>query len=437
MRSWPTAFRFFVHEARALLTRLEKVKPLSLTVPMVPAANVSVAAQYAIEQYLVHGRRRLCEMVHEFLEWLNSASVHDAPPALAQRRFTLLRLRFHSVLTQFDIFADVLDQRSEHDTGVWVSGLDAVAADALALPGRYYQCPPVICYLDRGIGAAIRRARTRLPGGGVNPVAVIRVPRERMIGSGIASSLVHEVGHQGSALLDLVNSIRPHLRGLQRVKGEWQFSWGLWERWISEILADFWSVARLGICSTLGLMGVVSLPRAFVFRPNLDDPHPSPWIRVKLSCAMGQALYPHPQWARLADLWESLYPLNGLDNRKRRLFSVLACTIPGLVPLVVYHRPPLLRGKSLHEVMALEDRQPARLAACYKAWRTSPNLIRTMPPSLVFAVIGQAKVDGQMTPEEESFTLNNMLRYWALRSALDTSAICAERQKPLATALVA
>ena len=66
------------------------------------------------------------------------------------------------------------------------------------------------------IGAAIRRARTRLPGGGENPVAIVRVPRERMVGTGIASSLVHEVGHQAAALLDLVNSLRPILKGLQR-----------------------------------------------------------------------------------------------------------------------------------------------------------------------------------------------------------------------------
>jgi hypothetical protein len=55
----------------------------------------------------------------------------------------------------------------------------------------------MVCYLDRGHGAAIRRARTRLPGGKSNPVAVIRVPRERMISHGIASSLIHEVGPSG------------------------------------------------------------------------------------------------------------------------------------------------------------------------------------------------------------------------------------------------
>jgi len=165
-----------------------------------------------------------------------------------------------------------------------------VSADALQLRHRYYDAPPVICYLDRGVGAAIRRARTRLPGGGDNPVAIIKVPRERMVGSGIASSLIHEGGAPGRALLELVESLRPVLKGLQRGSAGEREAWQLWERWISEIVADFWSIASIGVGSTLGLMGVVSLPRAFVFRLNFDDPHPAPWIRVKLSAAIGQAL---------------------------------------------------------------------------------------------------------------------------------------------------
>jgi len=126
---------------------------------------------------------------------------------MLQRRFTLIRLRFNVLMSPFDIFADVMTQRSEYETGVWLSGLDLFAADALKLPD-YYDAPPVVCYIDRGHGAAIRRARTRLPGGGNNPAAVIRVRRERMVGSGIAASLVHEVGHQAAALLDLVTSLR-------------------------------------------------------------------------------------------------------------------------------------------------------------------------------------------------------------------------------------
>ena len=90
---------------------------------------------------------------------------------------------------------------------------------------------------------------------------------------------------------------------------------------------------------------MVSLPRPFVFRLNVDDPHPVPWIRVKLSCAMGNALYPHPQWARFAELWESLYPAEGLDPERRRLLAQLQESMPGFVALLVNHRPKALRGQ--------------------------------------------------------------------------------------------
>ena len=251
------------------------------------------------------------------------------PPCEAQRRYALVRMRFNSILTQFDVFADVITQRSERDNGVWLAGLDDVAADALALPGGYYMPPPVVCYLERGHGAAIRRARTRLPGGGVVDVAIVQVPRERMVGSGIASSLVHEVGHQASVLLDLAPSLRPVLRGLQSGGGE-AIAWQYWERWISEILADLWSVAKVGVAGTMGLMGVVSLPRPFVFRIDLDDPHPAPWIRVKLSAALGEALYPDAQWGSLAAIWDTLYPKAGLSEDRCRLLTILERSMPGV-----------------------------------------------------------------------------------------------------------
>ena len=407
-----------------LATRLERVKPLALVEAMVPAAALAPAAQTAIEAYLARERRTMQAVVQGYLRWLHGPAGQSATAAEAQRRYSFLRLRFNRVLSQFDIFADVLTQRSEHETGVWLAGLDAVAADALALPGGYYAPPPVICYLDRGHGAAIRRARTRLPGGGENPVAIIRVPRKRMVGSGIASSLIHEVGHQGAALLDLANSLRPMLHGMQRSGGTNQVTWQLWERWLGEILADFWAVARVGVTATVGLIGVVSLPRAFVFRFSLDDPHPIPWIRVKLSCAMGNALYPHPQWQRLAELWESLYPTANLDAQRRTLLAQLEASMPGFVGLLVHHRPTALHGDSLGEALAVHERQPARLAATYAAWRTAPARMQIAPPSFVFAVIGQAQAAGWLTPEAVSRILAKLLTDWALRTALDASAHC-------------
>jgi hypothetical protein len=412
-------------EARALLTRLARVKPFALLEPMVPAANLLPRAQSAIDRYLADGRRDLRRMVNGFLAWLRSAQGARATASEAQRRFAYLRLRFNAVLSQFDLFNDVITQRSEHQTGVWLSGLDVVSADALALPGSYYDAPPVICYLDRGAGAAIRRARTRLPGGGENPVAVIRVPRERMVGGGIAASLIHEVGHQAAALLGLVPALRPTLRGMQHGAGANAVVWQLFERWISEIVADFWSVARIGIGAPLGLMAVVSLPRAFVFRLNVDDPHPMPWFRVKLSCAMGEALYPHPQWRRVAALWESFYPREGLPPATLELLARLEASAPAFVTLLTEHRPSSLRGQTLVDALEVGQRQPVRLSALYRRWSGTPALMYRASPSLAFAVICQARADGQLDPEDEATLLGKLLTHWALVSTLDTSFACA------------
>lgn len=416
---------FLDQEARALLTRLDRIRPFALHETMVPAAALAPPAQTAIEEFVDLGRRRLRRQVEAYRAWLRGPGA-DAAPGLQQRGFTLVRLQFNTVLTHFDLFTEVVTQRSEHRTGVWLSGLDVLAADALRLPVPDLQAPPVVCYLARGPGAAIRRARTRLPGGSPNPVAVIRIPRERMVGHGIASSLCHEVGHQGAALLGLVEHLRPLLRAEagRRPPGE-RATWDLWERWVSEVVADAWSVGKLGIASTLGLVGVVSLPRPFVFRIDPGDPHPAPWVRVRLSCALGNVLYPHRQWAALSRLWAELYPLDGLPAEDAARLRALDRSIPEFVPRLLAARPPSLAGRPLGAVLQHPGRRPEQLLALAERWRDAPGLMLGAAPTLVFAGLGQARAAGALTPEAEGRLVSDLLTRLALRSTLDISAVCA------------
>jgi len=420
-------------EARALLTRLARVRPFAVIMPMVAAAAAAPEAVLAVEHYLIHGRRELQARVRGYIRWLQDTEGRGSTAAEAQRRFAFLKLRFEAVLAQFHIFSDALTQRAEVDNGVWLAGLDVAAAEALELPGRYFAAPPVITYLDRSHGAAIRRARTRLPGGGTTPVAILRLPRERMVGSGIASSLVHEVGHQGAALIGLVESLRLTLQARGRwARDEERFAWRLWERWISEIVADVWAVAKLGIAATLGLIQVVSLPRAFVFRIQADDPHPFPWVRVKLSAAVGSLLYPDPQWQLVDSLWESFYPRADLDHGRLRAIAALEATLPELVRLLVHHRPQALRGAALHQVFPIAARQPRRLRSLFAAWHREPQHLRRAATTLVFAVLGQARQDRKLTPEQESEMVAELLRHWALRRALGDLHIAAQTPRALA-----
>ncbi len=426
--------RLLAVEAQALLTRLGQVRPFVLTETMVVAANLPYQAHRAIERFLYESRVALRREVLAFLGWLRGAG-QDASPAEQQQRFVVIRMRFNDVLAQLDLFAEVITQRSEPTTGVWLSGLDHLAADALVVPGWTQERPAQICYLARGPGAAIRRARTRLPGGRLSPVAIIRVPRERMVGHGIAGSLVHEVGHQAAALLGLVESLRAVLR--ERTGRRDDAVWQSWHRTVSECVADFFSVGKLGISSTLGLMAVVSLPRFFVFRAPGDDPHPMPYVRVLLSAQIGDTLYPNPQWRQLADVWRAFYPTDGLPPDQRRTIADLEASLPEMAAILAEHRAPALRGLTLADVMPLDERRPEQLLGRYAAWGNDIGVLARQPPTLVFATVGQARAAGRITVTQEREILSAVLTAWAVRGSLDVleraspGAPAALRPRPL------
>jgi hypothetical protein len=381
---------------------------------MVQAAAASREAQDKIDRLMRLDKQQLRQRLKGFIRKIQQNPSRSA--RILQSDYAILRLRFNALLDQLDIFADVLSQRSEHEVGIWMAGLDRLAKDALHVKGQPFRIPPLMCYLDRGHGAAIRRARTRLPGGNSNPVAIIRVPRERMVSSSIASSLIHETGHQGAALLELIPSLRLDLNKQMQMDRTNATYWKMLDRWISEILSDFWAVAVLGISATRGLIGVVSLPRYFVFRMRLDDPHPFPWIRVKISCAIGKVLYPDPQWQKLERLWQTLYSLEGLNADKRLTIKKLESILPAFVQLLIQHRPKSLKGIALQSIFPLKIRQPARLRRHWKMCKSKPDTIYGFRPAMVFALVGQARADNQITPEEEYTLLSKMLYRWALKN---------------------
>jgi hypothetical protein len=216
------------------------------------------------------------------------------------------------------------------------------------------------------------------------------------------------VGHQGAAQLRLVESLRARLGPWRRQSDAWR----LWDRWISEIVPDCWAISKIGIGSTLGLIGLVSLPRAFVFGPVGDDPHPIPWIRVLLSCAIGDRLYPDPQWTQLAGTWRSLYPLTGVPPRVVALLGELQATLPEFVSVLLGHRPEVLRNPGLER---------ATLLRRYADWRADPDRMAHAPPTLAFAVLGQARASGLLSPERESRLLHRLIVSWAMKSTLETA----------------
>ncbi|RQO32135.1 hypothetical protein DBR32_00540 [Taibaiella sp. KBW10] len=384
---------------------------------MVAAASISGSAIKKINSILkIQGYNLRCR-IDDFIKKMKQPDLLTSYEAQAQ--FALLKLHFNNILDQLDIFSDVMSQRTEFQTGVLIAGLDILAEDALNIPIPLYDVPPVVCFPERGHGAAIRKARTKLPGGISNPVAVIQIPRERLVGSGIAASIIHEVGHQGSTELGLKESIGNEIEQLMQhnMDAAHRQAWDYYKRCLSEILSDFWAMAHLGICATTGLMAVMSLPEIFLFKVNREDPHPFPWFRVMLSIAFGAYLYPDKQWNDIKQLWHSLYDTTHIPDTHKAFTDTLLALAAPFVTLVCNHQSESLKGHKLLDIFEHSGRSPQQLQQYLETWRQSPQLIFKAAPSLVFAVIGQAKWDHKISVKQECTILTKLLKHWALQRA--------------------
>ena len=172
-------------------------------------------------------------------------------------------------------------------------------------------------------------------------------------------------------------------------------------------------------------MSVVSLPRAFVFRVNVNDPHPTPWIRVKLSAASVRRFIRSPAWGRLAETWDSYYPLTGATAKQREVLRDVGTNHSGVGALLIDHRPQALGGVLCCEAMDTDELRPERLRVLLRRWRREPEHMYRTRPIVVFAAIGQGRMDGGITPEEESVVIGKLLSHWAVWSTLQAAAGCA------------
>jgi hypothetical protein len=400
-------------EAGAMERRLDAVPSFSATIPMVRIAMPAGHALEAADGTVLRSKRILRRQLREFRGGLGLCRGEPEHVGRVHRHFVGLRLRFDALLSTVDIFADALTQRAEHQTGALLRGLDALASDGLATRVPSFRPPPLCCYFDRGKGGAVRRAFTRLPGGETNAVALIRLPRERLSGIGLAS-LLHEAAHQGLADLDLAAPYRValHSAALRRRLDATVARW--WATKITELLPDAWACAKAGASATLGLFGVLESLPPFVFHDEPGDPHPMSYLRALFSAALGNACMPHPLWGCLTRLWQELYPLTSLTSEARAQLAPVLRSIPVCAELVARVRVKALDGMTLFEAVGNPDVHPGRLRP--RLDRLVQRVHRdpaSLPPTTVLAIVGMARHDGRIAPEKEHDLLTAALARWA------------------------
>ncbi|MFQ5603451.1 MAG: hypothetical protein ACE5HS_09315 [bacterium] len=262
--------------------------------------------------------------------FLNLRSIQSLP-ALEDFGRQLLNFRTSYLRTEtaVDFYADAINTRTNKEIGALLRACDFIARKSMTdlLDKLHKPTPPVLCYLDDGVGASILKAGLRFPGGPIeNPAATIKVVHHNLYRP---TSLIHEAGHQVAHILGWNRELAASLeQALGKYDSEVAETWG---SWASEIAADTFAFVHTGYGSVAALHDVVDGGASKVFRFLPGDPHPIAYIRVLLGTSMCTALWGKGPWDELALAWQHRYPLN---QKQLHVFELLNKSLP-LLPKAV------------------------------------------------------------------------------------------------------
>ena len=296
----------------------------------------SAAAWRTLERYLDVALRRQLQSAADRLardaDVLAAelrAATTEAELDAVRRRVIAFRRRYVQCETQLDFYGDAIGTRTSPRLAGLLRACDALALQSLetVLVPLRRDVPPVLTYVDKGLGASILRAGLRLVDGGpVSLAAAVKITRQNLYRP---TALIHETGHQAAHILgwndELAGSIGRELAAGPELAATWS-------GWSSEIAADTYAFAFTGYGSVAALHDVVS-GGASVFREIPGDPHPVPYLRVLLAAQMAVRFFGAGPWDDLARAWQRAYPLASAPPETRVLVERSLPYLPRLAEL--------------------------------------------------------------------------------------------------------
>lgn len=329
-------------------------------------------------------RRQLHQTVQELLRLGKTAQElvkradRDAQALMtAARAVQLFRRRFTQVETTLEFFGDAVNSRTSNSLRTTLRLLDRLATASMSpvLTEAGIPIPPVLTYVDKGMGASILRAGIRLwAPGTTNPVAAVKIVRHNLYRP---TSFFHETGHQANHLTNWVASMRA---ALSRELDDDPQLHRMWVPWASEIAADVFAFLHTGYASVSALYDVVGDDRT-ILRWPIGDPHPIGWIRTRLGCALCRHAFGQGPWDDLEQAMLSAHPLSNAEPLTAALLLRSADRLPRLAATCLTAPVPMLNGRPMTYVLdpgRVSPRELTRLERTAGAalWR-SPYWQRT------------------------------------------------------------
>jgi len=385
-----------------LRTRLVQIRMPSQALPAVAAAAVDDRALAALEDGVQQASRIMLEEIERERAALRRGPLGSSRALdAANQRLALLQIRADSLFKTLDLYTDATATRSDAEWGMLLAGTDRLVMAALdrRIPG--YEPPRVLTYLDSATrGGAITRARTRLPGGVVLPVALVRTSPESLP-TRLTSSL-HEVGHQLAVDLNQLGEARQVMEEAAFSATRDRAVAALWGSFASELMADVWSLCLGGGAPAIdGLQRVLSLPAPLLFLVRSGDPHPPGVARVAFAISFARRVDPDPLIDGLEQRFGAVYGRARVPALMRRRMAQLTRAAAPVADVLARHRFTGLGGQTVAEV---SDRETVNPVAVRRLLREReglhPQRLASISPLLALAAISSARLLGQFGAAE-------------------------------------
>jgi hypothetical protein len=308
----------------------------------------------AVERPLRNRARELGSRLRS-IEHLATAS-GDANRHEANEAFGEIELEVARAYDYFDTFMDILTQRLSPILGPLLAGCDRLADDALRRDHPSLQAvetPLVHC--DRGLGASVLRQGVSLGDHEQNPLPIIQIPYSRLTQKYQLTSLIHEVGHEALARLDLKDPLARALDQALAERGVAPSMRGLFARWSGEIGPDFWAFCATGPAQAATLREVLMLKREHVVQDSFADSHPPPYLRVLLSIEWCRLVFGRGRWDDWEREWQFLY------RPRSPVLMELRAALPTIARALVTTRFRALGGRAIPDLFDLQEVDPASL----------------------------------------------------------------------------
>lgn len=308
---------------------------------------------------------------------VRTAGTDAAAITMAQSAVQSFRRQYTQVEVTLDFFGDAVNSRTNPSVRIALQALDRLAVQCMepVLRPLSVSVPPVLTYIDKGLGASILRAGIRLwSPGTVNPVAAIKIVRHNVYRP---TSLFHEAGHQVAHLTNWTSVLATALGRLLSDDAELR---AMWQPWTSEIVADVFAFVHTGYASVAALYDVVG-DSATILRWPVGDPHPVGWIRTLLGCAMCRFAYGEGPWDALERSVVVAHPPQTAEPRTAALLVRSRSRLDQIAAVCLTTRVAGFGGRTIGSLVDPQRVSPSALAklerdAGASLW-TSPHWRRT------------------------------------------------------------